>query len=259
MSSHAGSQLALLARRSIVRTFRDPGNLGPAIVIPLLLYAIVAGGLGDVTKVEGFPTDSITTFALAIPFVLGPLMIITNTGQAVATDIEHGFISRLAMTPMHGVSLLGAQLAGGLVVGLVQIVIFLGVGFAAGANVEAGVGGVAVIVVMFLLTVLSFGAFGIFLALWTGSGQAVQAIAPVTAVFLFLSSMAFPRNLIETNWFKTLATINPMSYLVEGFRSLLITGWDGQAIALGVAVACGVFLLSVLASMRALRTRLVAR
>jgi ABC-2 type transport system permease protein len=249
----------LLSRRSVVRTFRDPGNLGPAIVIPLLLYAIVAGGLGDVTNIKGFPTDSFVTFALAIPFVQGSLMVITNTGQAIATDIEHGFINRLALTPMRGFALLVAQLSGAVAVGLIQAAIFFAVGFAAGATVAAGVGGALVLLLMFMLAVIGFAAFGVFLALWTGSSQAVQAIAPVTAVALFLSSMAFPRNLMEKEWFKTIATVNPMSYLVEGIRSLLITGWDAEALALGFAVVGGLILLSILASVRALRHRIVSR
>jgi ABC-2 type transport system permease protein len=250
----------LLSRRSVVRTFRDPGNLGPAIVIPLLLYAIIAGGLGDtVTTLQGFPTKSFVTFALAIPFVQGSLMVITNSGQAIATDIEHGFINRLAMTPMRGFALLVAQLSGAVVVGLIQAAIFFGVGLAAGAKIESGVAGSLVLLVMFLLAVIGFAAFGVFLALWTGSSQAVAAIAPVTAVALFLSSMAFPRNLMEEQWFKTIATVNPMSYLVEGIRSLLISGWDKQALALGFAFVFGLIILSLAASTRALRSRIVAR
>ena len=57
---------------------------------------------------------------------------------------------------------------------------------------------------------------------------------------LFLSSMSLPRNLIETDWFRTVATYNPVSYMLEGIRSLVIEGWDGEALALGVACAGGV-------------------
>ncbi len=46
-----------------------------------------------------------------------------------------------------------------------------------------------------------------------------------------------PRNLIEVDWFRTAATINPVSYLIEAVRSLIITGWDAEALALGFGVA----------------------
>jgi ABC-2 type transport system permease protein len=259
VKSGFGRQFWLLSKRSVARTFRDPGNLGPAVAVPLLLFAVIASGLSDVTNIEGFPTDSFVTFALTIPFAQGALMVITNTGQAIATDIEHGFINRLALTPLRRIALLLAQLTGAIAVGLVQAGIFLGVGLAAGARFEAGITGAVVLVVMFLGAVIGFGAFGVFLALWTGSGQAVQAIAPLTAVFLFLSSMAFPRNLIETDWFRKVATVNPISYYVEGLRSLLITGWDKQALVLGFAFVVGVIVLSLAGALYTMERRLATR
>jgi ABC-2 type transport system permease protein len=46
-----------------------------------------------------------------------------------------------------------------------------------------------------------------------------------------------PRNLIEIDWFRTAATLNPVSYLLEGVRSLIIIGWDPEALALGFGIA----------------------
>ena len=69
--------------------------------------------------------------------------------------------------------------------------------------------------------------------------------------------MSLPRNLIEQDWFRTIATYNPVSYLVEGLRSLVITGWDGEALALGFGFALAIVLAAVIGASRALRTRLV--
>jgi ABC-2 type transport system permease protein len=84
--------------------------------------------------------------------------------------------------------------------------------------------------------------FGAFLALRTGSGESIQATFPFLFIFLFISSMNTPRSLIAVHWFKIAATINPVSYLIEGVRSLIITGWDGQALGLafGIALTIGV-------------------
>ena len=71
----------------------------------------------------------------------------------------------------------------------------------------------------------------------TGSGEAIQGLFPVLFVFLFISSMNTPRNLIGVDWFRTAATLNPVSYLIECVRSLIITGWDWQALALGFGFA----------------------
>ena len=54
---------------------------------------------------------------------------------------------------------------------------------------------------------------------------------------LFMSSMAMPRDLIQEDWFKTIATYNPISYLIEAARSLFINGWDAEALALGAGIA----------------------
>ena len=76
------------------------------------------------------------------------------------------------------------------------------------------------------------------------------------AVF-FLSSMSMPRDLIAVHWFRTVATWNPASYLIEGLRSLVITGWDAdRAVARASAVGVGVLALSFWAASRALATRM---
>ena len=56
---------------------------------------------------------------------------------------------------------------------------------------------------------ISFGALGAFLAFRTGSGEAIQGLFPLLFVFLFLSSMNTPRDLIEVEWFRVVATLEP--------------------------------------------------
>jgi ABC-2 type transport system permease protein len=80
---------------------------------------------------------------------------------------------------------------------------------------------------------------------------------PLLFVLLFLSSNALPRNLIETDWFRTIATWNPVSYLLEAIRSLLIKGWDGEALGLGFGCAAGIAAIGIWACSRALRSRMV--
>ena len=67
-------------------------------------------------------------------------------------------------------------------------------------------------------------------------------------MLLFLSSGALPRDLIENDWFQTIATINPVSYLIEGFRSLFISGWDGEALALAFGVSIVILALGIWAA-----------
>ena len=233
------TQVGLLARRSVVRTFRQPANIVFAFFFPLLLLAVNVGGLDAATRIPGFPSDSFLDFALAFTFMQGALFATTNAGTDLARDIQTGFLNRLALTPLRGTALLAGQLAGVVVLGLAQSILYLSVGLAAGARLEAGVAGVVVLLVLAALIATAFGAIGAFLALRTGSGEAVQGLFPLLFVLLFLSSMNLPRNLIEIEWFRIVATINPVSYLIEGLRSLIISGWDAQALALAFGIGLG--------------------
>ena len=103
---------------------------------------------------------------------------------------------------------------------------------------------------------MGFGALGAFAALRTGSGEAVQGLFPAFFVFLFISSMNMPRDLIEIDWFRAAATLNPVSYLIECVRSLIITGWDVEALALGFGIGTAITIVALTLASMALRTRL---
>jgi ABC-2 type transport system permease protein len=113
-----------------------------------------------------------------------------------------------------------------------------------------------VLLAFYTLVVLAFGALGLFAALRTGSGEAVQGLFPAFFVFLFISSMAIPRNLMSATWFRDIATANPVSYLIEGVRSLIVIGWDAEALALGFGIATAAAMVAIALASRALVTRL---
>ena len=257
MSSALGNQVGQLARRSVLRTLRQPAQIVPALVFPLFLLAVNAGGLEDATNLPGFPTDSYLTFVLAVPFIQGALFSVMNSGTDLARDIETGFLNRLALTPLRGAALLSGLLAGSVVLGIVQAVAYLTVGLIAGAELAAGPAGVLVIVALSVLITVAFGTIGLFAALRFGSGEAVQGLFPVFFVFLFLSSMALPLDLLETDWFHAIAAANPVSYLLQAFRSLLIEGWDLGELALGFGIAAAILAIGMFAASSALKTRLV--
>ena len=256
MSDAFAEQVGQLARRSVVRTARQPANVVFPLVFPLLLLSVNATDLQSATQLPGFPTDSYFAFALAVPFMQGALFATMNAGTDLARDIQKGFLNRLALTPMRGIALLGGQLGGVMAMTAVQAAVWIATGLIFGVHFAAGVGGIAVLFVFSLLIGLGFGALGAFLALRTGSGEAVQGMFPVFFVFLFISSMAMPRNLIEIDWFQTAATLNPVSYLIEAIRSLIIIGWDPEALALGFGVAILIAVVALALASVSLRTRL---
>jgi len=256
VKSGVAAQVGHLARRSVLRTLRQPANVAFPLVFPLALLAVNAGGLRPATQIPGFPTDSFVAFALAVPFMQGALFATMNAGTDLARDIQTGFLNRLSLTPMRSGALLAGQLAGVVVMGFVQAVVYLAVGLAVGVDLRSGAAGALVLLGLAVLIALGFGALGAFLALRTGSGEAVQGFFPLFFVLLFISSMNMPRNLIEVDWFRDVATANPVSYLIEGVRSLIISGWEGETLALAFGIALGLSAVSLAAASWALTQRM---
>ena len=258
MGSSLLTQVSALAARSVLRTLRQPAVIVSAILFPMMFFSINSGGLDAATRIPGFPTDSYLDFAFAFPLVQASLFGSITAGADLARDIESGFFDRLSLTPMRPVALLAGMLIGVLALGLLQGVVFLALGLLMGVEVSSSFLGMVVLVLLTILVGLGFGGVGALLALGTGSVEAVESPFPLFFVAIFMSSINLPRDLIEQDWFRFIATVNPISYLVEGLRSLVITGWDAQALLLGFGCAFGLIALSLAGAGASLRKR-VAR
>jgi ABC-2 type transport system permease protein len=252
-------QTLAVARRAVVRTSRQRALMIFPMIFPLILFAINGSALTAATRIPGFPTHNYRDFLIAMPFIQGAMFVSISSGVDLARDIENGFLNRLALTPLRGEAMLVGQLGGAFVLGVIQAVVYLLVGLATGVTFASGVGGALVLLLLSILIAFAFASVGALLALRFGTGEAVQGIFPLLFVGLFLSSSSLPRNLIKTTWFRDIATYNPISYLLEALRSLVITGWDARALALGAGFAVAILALSLLFSQRAMKTRLARR
>jgi ABC-2 type transport system permease protein len=256
VSSAIQTQVGFIARRSVRRTFRQPAVLVPTIVFPLFLLAVNASGLDSAASLPGFPGDSYLDFAIVVTFMQGALFAATTAGTELATDIESGFLNRLQLTPLRAVAILVGQLAGAVAVALMGALTYLVVGLIAGVTIVTGVGGTLVLLLLATLIGVAFGSIGALMAARTGSSEAVQGLFPLLFVTFFLSSINLPRELIEIDWFRAVAGANPVSYLVEGMRSLVVTGWDATALLRGFGVAAAISVLGFAAAASSLRSRM---
>lgn len=256
MTSPVRAQVGFIARRSVRRTFRQPAVIVPTIVFPLFLLAVNASGLDAAANLPGFPGDSYLDFAIVVTFMQGALFAATTAGTELATDIESGFLDRLQLTPLRGVAILVGQLAGAVAVSLLGALTYLAVGLLAGVSIVTGIGGALVLLALATLVGVAFGSIGAFFAARTGSGEAVQGLFPLLFVTFFLSSINLPRELIEIDWFRTVAGVNPVSYLVEGMRSLVVIGWDATALLRGFGVAGAIAAAGFALAATSLRTRM---
>lgn len=247
-------QALSLARRSILGTLRQPASLIPALTFPLIFLALMSGAAGPAADIPGFPAPSYFEFVIAGVLVQGALLGGVNSGTALAEDIEEGFIRRLSLTPMPRPILLVGHLSGSVVVGAVQALLFIVIGLVFDTTFETGIGGMAVMVGMTMLVALAFSAVGAIIAIRTRSSEQTQSFFPMFFIILSFSSFFIPRDLITTDWFRAIANVNPASYIIEGIRSLFLTGWDAGAIGLGLLSVAGVGAIAIAFASAGLRT-----
>jgi ABC-2 type transport system permease protein len=256
VTSVFAQQVLLIARRSIVRTFRQPGVWVPPLTFPLMLMAVNSNGLRAATHLPGFPTHSFLAFFLPFSFLQGALFASGIAGVDLARDIDTGVLNRLALTPVRGAALLFGQIGGAIGLGTLQAVVYLCVGLIAGVHIDSGVGGAFLILLLAVMIAAGWGTLGLWLALRTGSTEGVQSQFPLLFFATFISSINLPRNLIEVKWFRDIATVNPVSYMIEGLRSLVIVGWDAQALLLGFGFTLALVLISMGLATRQLKARM---
>lgn len=251
------TQTGALARRAIVGTLRTPQALVPSLFFPLVLMAIFTASFANAPRsIPGFPpVRSFLDFAIAGAILQGILIGGTTAGAAFALDIEDGFFDRLVASPVSRAAILIGRLAGGVVIAMAQTLLFLAIGIAFGVRVEGGVWGILVLLLLAALLSVAISGLGVFLALRSGSAEAVQGTFPLFFALLFFSSAFFPRETMS-GWFKVVADVNPISYLVEAMRDQVIVGVDPRPTLIGLAVVIGLAAAAIAGCWAAFRRRL---
>jgi ABC-2 type transport system permease protein len=250
-----GRQTWAMSRRSINAIVRQPALVLPSLIFPLFFAALGTSSFDRATALPGFPpVDSYLDFALAGSIVQGVLFGSTVGATALATDIEIGFFDRLLATPTSRVSILVGRLAGAGVFGAFQALFFILVLLPFGLRIESGPVGTAVMVVSGALVGVAMGSFLAAMALRTGSAEAVQGAFPLLFIAMFFSSAFFPRETMQ-GVYRTLADLNPISYLVEGLRGLTIEPLALRNVAQALLIPLGLGVIGIAISLGQLRRR----
>jgi len=247
-----------LGRRALSVQFRRAQLLMPTFVLPLMLLAVIASGTSAAQGLEAFPdVQSYLGFVVPGTIVQGALLAGLTAGVALASDIEFGFFDRLLAAPVARTSIVLGRLAGTLGLSVLQSTFFLLVALVFGARYPGGVGAAVAAVGIAAITAVGIGGIAAAIALRTGSLSLLQSIFPLVFIMLFTAPAFFPRDLLAPV-LRDLAPYNPLTYVVEGVRSLL-TGdpslgdpWLGLLAA--VCLAVGSTTLATFALRERLRT-----
>ncbi len=253
------AQTIAMSRRAILAVARQPSVVIPSLLFPLFFVALGTSSFSRAIDIPGFPeVDSFLDFALAGAIVQGILFGSTVSATALATDIENGFFDRLLTTPSSRTSILIGRLAGGMAYGGVQTVLFILVLLPFGLSVKSGPVGVVVMIVGGILVALAIGALMSAMAIKTGSSEAVQGSFPLLFILLFFSSTFFPRETMQ-GFHRTIADVNPVSFLSEGFRSLTIESLNTTAVAQVILIPLVLTVATLALALATLRARLASR
>ena len=256
--SSEGRVVLALGRRALTVQFRRAQLLLPTFVLPLMLLAVIASGTSAAQDLRGFPdVGSYLAFIVPGTLVQGALLAGLTSGIAFAGDIEFGFFDRLLVAPVRRTSLVLGRLAGTVGLSLLQSTFFLVVAWIFGAQFEGGIGAALAAIGLAAITAVALGGLASAIAIRTGSLSLLQSIFPFVFVLLFTAPAFFPRELL-TPALRSVAEYNPLTYVVEAVRGLLIGDssigdpWTGATAAILLALATTA--LATLAMAERLRT-----
>ncbi len=243
---------AAIAGRALRAVPREPEFMIPALVIPVFFFFVNIGALEKTAEASGSVSD-FRAFQLPVAIIFAVTGI--SRASALVLDIQGGYFDRLLMTPIRRLALLlGLMVADFVTVVLLSIPV-LGLGLALGVHFETGVLGMVVFILMGAAWGLAFTGFPYAIALKTGNPAAVNMSFILFFPFAMLTTAFLPQAAL-TGWLSTIADFNPVTYLLNGMRALVLEGWETGSILEGVAAITGIAFVSMTLALLALRGRL---
>jgi ABC-2 type transport system permease protein len=244
------SDLAAVASRALRQIPREPEAVVPAVIVPMFFFAVNVGALQNLAE-RGAGVD-FKAFQLPVAIIFA-VTGISRAGSLVV-DIQTGYFDRLLLTPVSRLALLlGLMVADfTLVVALCLPVIALGL--IVGVDFVTGPLGIVAFVLLAGFWGLVFTGFPYAIALKTGNPAAVNSSFILFFPFAFLTTSFLPKQALS-GWLATMATYNPVTYLLEGLRSLIGEGWAAGPLTQALLAVAGVGLVSQGLALATLRGR----
>ena len=242
-------QTRLVAGRALRQVVREPTSVIPAVFVPAFFYSV---NLGALERLAGTALDY---KAFLLPMAVAFAVTGMSRAPALVTDIQGGYFDRLCLTPVRRSALLLGLMAADVLVIMVLCLPVLAVGYGVGVRFTTGLPGVLTFIGFSALWGLAFTGFPYAVALRTGNPAAVNACFVVFFPLFFLTDAVVPKALL-TGWFSTIATYNPVTYLLGALRSLISGGWQLRPLLEGLAALVGLGALGMTLAACGLRARI---
>ncbi len=244
--------LVTIAKRSCRGVFREPEFFIPALIVPVFFFVVNVGALQPLAEQSGSVTD-FKAFQLPVSIIFAVTGV--SRASALVTDIQSGYFDRLLLTPIRRPALLlGLMVADLMSVILLTIPVVL-LGLVLGVHFVTGFFGIIAFLLYGAFWGLAFAGFPYAIALKTGNPAAVNSSFILFFPFAFLTTSFVPLEAL-TGWLATIAKVNPVTYVLDGLRSLITDGWDWDALAKGFGATLALAIVSFSLASAAMRGRI---
>ncbi len=227
--------LTSVAGRALRAVPRDLEAVVPPVFIALFFFIVNIATLERLTNT--IPGFDYTAFQMATAIMLGVTGV--SRAGALVLDVQDRYFDRLLLTPVRRTAILLGHMVADVAVAAVLTLPIIVLGLLLGVRFDGGPVGIVVFIAIASLWSLAFAGFGYAIALKTGNPAAVSSSFLLFFPFLFLTSSYVPRNQL-TGWLDTVAGLNPVTYILDGLRSLVLeSGWQWDEVAKAI-VAIGI-------------------
>jgi ABC-2 type transport system permease protein len=245
-----------LARREVVRFFRQPSRIAGAAGSPLLFWLLIGSGLSGSFRLPGGPAG-LDYREYFFPGIVALVVLFAAIFATISTieDRNQGFLQGVLVAPVPRAAIVAGKVLGGAALAWLQSLPFLVLAPFAGVALTLRSG----LATAGVLALLALGLTGIgFACAWrVDSVQGFHAVMNLLLVPMWLLSGAFFPLAGAPGWLTVLMRINPLTYGVAALRRALYPAGTplgpalpspGVALAATALVAAGAFAAGLLAT-----------
>jgi len=237
----------VMAEVEVRKLLHDPTELITRAVQPILWLGIFGEAL---SKVRAIPTNGLTYLQFITPGILTQSVTFTAIfyGLSIIWERDMGLLQKLLVTPTPRLALVWGKMLSAGIRGLSQAIIIFLFAFILQIKLQFTFLSIIGVIVVIMLGAGFFSALSMIIASIVKTRERFMGIGQVITLPLFFASNAIYPIAIMPPWLQFVARVNPLSYMVDGLRALLVTGDISQLpIDLGILMIA-TFFISILSA-----------
>jgi ABC-2 type transport system permease protein len=216
-------QIFAIADVELRKMLRQPSEIFSRAVQPILWLLIFGQVFG---KLRDIPTGGLSYLAFMVPGILAQSVLFSAIfyGINVIWEKDMGVVHKLLVSPAPRSALvLGKAISSGFR-GLIQASIIYLVALLMHISLNIDLLHILEVLVTVILGSAIFSTFSLIIACWVKSRDRFMGIGQVLTMPLFFASSAIYPLAMMPDWLKVVARVNPLTYLVDAMRTLMIQG-----------------------------------